>query len=141
MVVASTERKAELQLSLLQTMHVIMYSGNSVCSVTIPICFTKAGFAKTSEQLAEGLNEKYWKKVTSNPEIIFRDFVNCAHDLLTIARMTTEEICSAANKENKASESEVEVEETSVLHLGKQFLGLRLFEGTASFTLDDASLA
>jgi hypothetical protein len=44
----------------------------------------KAGFVNTSEQLAEGLDEEDVdeedrKKVTSYPEIQFKDFVNCDH--------------------------------------------------------------
>jgi hypothetical protein len=49
--------------------------------------------------LAEGLDEGDWKKVTSNPEIQFKIFVNCDDDLLTTARMTIEETCSVADKE------------------------------------------
>jgi hypothetical protein len=62
--------------------------------------------------LDEEVEEEDSKKVTSNPEIQFKDFVNC-DDLLTTARMTTEETCNAADKEDKAAESEEEVDEES----------------------------
>jgi hypothetical protein len=39
--------------------------------------------------------------------------VSCDDDLLTTARMTIEEMCSAADKEDKAAESEEEVNEES----------------------------
>jgi hypothetical protein len=44
------------------------------------------------------------KKVTSNQEIQFKDFVNCDDDLLTTPRMTIEEICCAAGKEDSCRE-------------------------------------
>jgi hypothetical protein len=64
--------------------------------------------------------KKRWKKktgrmLTSNPEIQFKDFVNCDDDLLTIVRMTIEEICSAAGEGDKAAESEEEVNEESLI--------------------------
>jgi hypothetical protein len=76
--VAATERKAELKVSVLHTLHMITSSWNSVFSVTITSCFRKVGFVNTSEQPAEGLDEKEVEedklKVTSNPEIQFKDF-------------------------------------------------------------------
>jgi hypothetical protein len=64
-------------------------------------------FVNTSQQTAEGSNEEEaeedWKMVTSNPEIQFKHSVNC-NDLPTRARMTTEETCSAADKEDSCTE-------------------------------------
>jgi hypothetical protein len=72
--------------------------------------------------LAKGLNEaqvkeQNWKKVTSNPEIKFKDFANC-DDLLTTAKMI-DKTCSAAGKEDKASDSEEEVDKSPIPSSGE----------------------
>jgi hypothetical protein len=64
----------------------IMTSWNSVSSVTITNFLRKTGFVDNAEQPAEGLDEEEveeedWRKVTSNPEVQFKNFVNCDDDL------------------------------------------------------------
>jgi hypothetical protein len=134
----------------MQAMHMmgLISLWSSVISVTVTNYFSReAGFIDTSEQPAEGLDdeeveEEDWNKVTSNPYIQFKYFVNCDDDLLITARMIIDEICSVAVKEDKAAESEEVSEESpvpsfqeavSVFEAGQRYM--------CSFSLDDASLA
>jgi hypothetical protein len=48
--IATIERKAELKLNVLQAMHMITSTLNSVSSVTITNCFRKAVFVNTAEE-------------------------------------------------------------------------------------------
>jgi hypothetical protein len=50
--------------------------------------------------------EKDWKKVTSNPGTQCKDFVNCDDNPSTTARMTIQEIHRAADKDDKAADSQ-----------------------------------
>jgi hypothetical protein len=73
--------------------------------------------------------KKWQKKATSNPEIKLKNFVNCDDDLSTTAWMTTQGICSAAAKGDKAAECEA-ASDLQFLHLDKQCPGLWQSKGT-----------
>lgn len=81
--------------------------------------------------------KKMWKKATLNTEIQFKDFLNCDDNLLTTARMTTQEICSAVNKQDKAAQSEQRVSNVWPI----PSYGKAVSEATLFFRRDDASLA
>jgi hypothetical protein len=89
-------------------------------------CFRKAKFVNISEQQAKGVDEEVeedWKKVSPNPETQFKDFVNCDDDVLTRAKVITEEICSAADKTKLQRVKKKSMRNHHFLHLGRQFPG------------------
>jgi hypothetical protein len=104
--VTAIERKDELKLNELQAVHVIMTYWHAVSSATISNCFRKEGSVlpvrSTLKRRLKVELERKTNNFTSNSRIEVTGFVNYDGSILTAARLCTDEICNAIEKEMKS---------------------------------------